>query len=129
MNYNNFAPNPNQMYPQYGYSQYSQYSQQSNQNSIIWVQGEAGAKSYLIAPNTSVALWDSEANCIYIKSSDASGMPSIKTLDYTVRDNTSTSPKIDPQNNFATKDDISHLEKEINALKAKYGAKEGKKNA
>lgn len=52
---------------------------------IVWVQGEAGAKSYLVAPNTTVQLWDSENPVIYLKSADASGMPSMKILDYTVR--------------------------------------------
>ena len=59
---------------------------QNQQNSIIWVQGEAGAKSYMVAPNSTVTLWDSENQTIYLKSADASGMPSIKTLDYTIRE-------------------------------------------
>lgn len=54
-------------------------------NGIIWVQGEAGAKSYLVAPNTTVQLWDSEDQVIYLKSADASGMPSMRILDYRVR--------------------------------------------
>ena len=57
------------------------------QNSIIWVQGEAGAKSFLVAPNTTVQLWDSEEQTIYLKSADASGMPSMKILDYKIREN------------------------------------------
>lgn len=55
-------------------------------SSIIWVQGEAGAKSYLVAPNTTVQLWDSENPVIYLKSADASGMPSMKIIDYKIRD-------------------------------------------
>ena len=89
-------------------------------NSIIWVQGEAAAKSYPIAPNSSVPLWDSEANVIYIKSADMSGMPSIKVLDYTMRDVTARTPEISPQSEFATKDDISVLEKEISSLRSKF---------
>lgn len=42
---------------------------------INWVQGESGAKSFLVAPNTSVMLMDSEDEVFYIKTSDASGMP------------------------------------------------------
>lgn len=64
--------------------QQSNQPQQQSSNGIIWVQGEAGAKSYMLAPNTTLALWDSEANVIYLKSTDASGMPSIKTLKYTI---------------------------------------------
>lgn len=44
-------------------------------NGLIWVQGESGAKSYLVAPNTTVLLMDSEDTVFYLKSSDASGMP------------------------------------------------------
>lgn len=44
-------------------------------NGLIWVQGETGAKSYIVAPNTTVLLMDSEAQKFYIKSADASGMP------------------------------------------------------
>ena len=72
------------------YSQYYQYQpvQQTNtqQNGIIWVSGEAGAKAYMVAPNNTVQLWDSESQTIYLKSADASGMPSMKVLDYTIRD-------------------------------------------
>ena len=42
---------------------------------IIWVSGEAGAKAYLVAPNNTVQLWDSESQTIYLKSADACGMP------------------------------------------------------
>lgn len=47
-----------QMQAQY---QQPQQSQQVNQG-ILWVQGEAGAKSYLVAPNTSVLLMDTVNN-------------------------------------------------------------------
>lgn len=48
---------------------------QSNGGGLTWVQGEAGAKSYLVAPNTTVMLMDSESDVFYLKSTDASGMP------------------------------------------------------
>lgn len=60
--------------------------QNQPQNGIIWVQGDAGAKAYPVAPNTTVQLWDSENQIIYLKSADMSGMPSMKIIDYTVRD-------------------------------------------
>lgn len=44
-------------------------------NGIIWVQGEAGAKAYPVNAGNSVLLMDSETDCFYIKSTDASGMP------------------------------------------------------
>lgn len=77
---------PTQLYYQPNY-QPVQNTPQNQNNGIIWVQGIAGAKSYLTAPNTTVQLWDSEAQVIYLKSADASGMPSMKILDYTIREN------------------------------------------
>ena len=67
-----------QMQAQY---QQPQQSQQVNQG-ILWVQGEAGAKSYLVAPNTSVLLMDSENSNFYIKTTDAAGMPTLRTFAY-----------------------------------------------
>lgn len=101
---------------------YQQHPTQTNTNGMIWVQGEAGAKSYLVAPNSSVTLWDSEAQVIYLKSADMNGMPSIRILDYTIRDN---KPVATPQSDFkdfATKNDITLLEKEVNALKERLTA-------
>ena len=49
-------------------------AQQGN-NGLIWVQGEAGAKSYIVAPVNTVMLMDSEGERFYLKSADASGMP------------------------------------------------------
>ena len=81
MAYNNFpiGYQPAQYY-------YPQQVQQTQNNGIIWVQGEAGAKSYLVAPNSTVQLWDSENQVIYLKSADASGMPSMRILDYQIRE-------------------------------------------
>ena len=59
-------------------------NQQSGQNSIIWIQGEQAAKSYMVAPNTTVLLMDSESQRFYLKSSDASGMPQpLRVFEYT----------------------------------------------
>lgn len=119
-------------YPQYQYQAGTQMplpqQQQSNTSSIIWVQGEAGAKSYLVAPNTTVQLWDSENQCIYLKSADASGMPSIKTLDYTIRQEGATSPvqAIQKQDGInVSKSDLDALQSQIDALRSEL---EGLKN-
>ena len=47
------------------------------------MQGEAGAKSYLVAPNTTVLLMDSEGTRFYLKSTDNAGMPNLRTFEYT----------------------------------------------
>lgn len=103
--------------------QQSQAVQPSVQNGIIWVQGEAGAKSYLVAPNNTVQLWDSESQTIYLKSADASGMPSMKILDYTIRENeknTANNPvaaQDDKSHSYATKDEIRAVSEQITALR------------
>lgn len=93
------------------------------QGGLIWVQGEAGAKSYLVAPNNTVQLWDSESQTIYLKSADASGMPSMKILDYTIREtakNTANSASVVMPDNlpdYATKDEIKVVSEQITALR------------
>lgn len=49
---------------------------------LLWVQGEAGAKAYLMAPNTTVLLMDSENERFYIKSTDGAGMPNLRVFSY-----------------------------------------------
>ena len=56
--------------------------QNQNNNGLIWVQGEAGAKAYLIVPGSTVMLMDSEAMRFYLKSADASGVPSLRIFEY-----------------------------------------------
>ena len=102
------------------------------QGSLIWVQGEAAAKSYLVAPNNTVQLWDSEAQVIYLKSADASGLPSMKVLDYTIREtgrNGSNSAPDDANNklsNYATKEEIRAISERINAIRKRLDNLTGK---
>lgn len=52
-----------------------QPGQTSNDSYFIWVQGEAGAKSYPVARGTTVPLFDSEGDFVYFKSVDNNGIP------------------------------------------------------
>ena len=126
MTYQQYYPNA---YPTQSNNYPTQISvgAQQPQSGIIWVQGEAGAKSYLVAPNTTVQLWDSESQTIYLKSADASGMPSMRILDYIIRDS-EKSLKMPPASSqsYVTKDEldaqISELKNQIDILR------KGKKN-
>ena len=118
MAYNNYFPQTYQMPAYYPQQVQPQPPQQTQTQSLIWVQGEAGAKSYLVAPNSTVTLWDSEAPIIYIKSADATGMPSIKIIDYTVR-NGAVDTKATA--NYVTRDDFDRIEKEIDDIKRSLG--------
>lgn len=118
MAFNNGFPIGYQPAQIYYPSQQVQQPQPQQNNGIIWVQGEAGAKSYLVAPNTTVQLWDSESQVIYLKSADASGMPSIKVLDYTIRDSAPKHPTpVGAQVDYATKEDVGALQGELNKLR------------
>lgn len=74
------------VYPRYQQSTFT--GMQPNQpvgNQIVWVQGEEAARAYILPNNSTLPLWDSEANVIYIKSVDANGRPSMTILDYVDR--------------------------------------------
>lgn len=109
--YNNYFP---MNYQFQGYSQPQQQQQQSN--GIIWVHGEDDAKDYFVAPNTTVQLWDSKAQVIYLKSADASGMRSMKIIDYTFRDTSHNGlPQVN-QNSYVTKDEFDAFKQEIHKM-------------
>lgn len=128
MVYNNGFPiGYQQYYPQY-YPQYQtpavQNQQPQTNNGIIWIQGGiTGANSYLVGPNTTVALWDSESPIIYLKTSDASGKPSMKILDYTVREEPSKN-----EANFMTKDDLKDIQEKLANIETRINGLSYKKD-
>lgn len=74
-----------QVTPNYNANMYSPTYQQNIQRSPderIWVQGEAGANAYLVAPNSFVRLWDSQRQVFYEKRADASGRPTTEIFEY-----------------------------------------------
>lgn len=107
-------------------------------NGIIWVQGEEGAKGYLVAPGENRLLMDSENSTFYIKSTDPSGMPMpLRIFDYTERTAARTAPQAAQESvvQFATKDELNALAARLDALAAqkqpvkKPAAKEETSNA
>ena len=99
--------------------QYQQPAQQQPAASPLWVQGEAGAKAYPVAPGNSVLLMDSERNVFYIKSADQSGMPMMRTFDYTERTTTQNLPAQAaqmPQGDYVTRSEFDALCRKFDAL-------------
>jgi hypothetical protein len=95
--------------------------------SIIWVQGEEGAKAYMVAAGNSVLLMDSENSAFYIKSTDASGMPlPLRVFDYKER---TTAAKTPPQTaqqpgvEFVTRAEFDALAARCAALEKQEPAK------
>lgn len=92
------------------------------QDSRIFVQGEQSAKAYLVANGNTVVLWDSESPTIYLKSVDASGMPSMRVLDITERNTPSVRAPETVQANkinagdFITRDEFNSLSEQVRGL-------------
>ena len=104
-----YNPTPaRQDVPQYN-QQYQPMAQTvqapQNNNGLIWVNGEVGAKSYLVAPGNTVMLMDAENSTFYLKSADASGMPMpLRVFDYKERQNSTTSDFKAPTSDFSELD-------------------------
>lgn len=101
---------------------------QTGGSGMLWVQGEAAAKSWAIAPGASVVLWDSEAPFIYIKSADASGIPSIRRLRW--EDLPFDAPQsaiVARAGSFAPMDEVLAIKEKIASLEARMEAMTGKK--
>lgn len=105
--------------------QLTQLRQAHHQNSIIWVQGEAAAKSYGIPYGASVPLFDTEGDVFYIKTVDASGMPlPLRIFKYTeiVPQNVPAAPESAPSidmSNYITKDKLADILAEMGVVAPK----------
>lgn len=84
--------------------------------SIVWVQSEAEAMNYLVAPNSAVTLWDSNSPVVYLKQADASGKPSMKTYDLVERN--SKPVQAAPAVEYAPLSRVEALEAKLSALEA-----------
>ena len=93
-NYGNYQPMPQpyadrltQLQNQYNQAvnvpQMQTVPQQQVNQGLLWISGEVGAKSYLVAPNSTVLLMDSDAQRFYLKSADNAGMPNLRIFEYT----------------------------------------------
>lgn len=96
-------------------------TQQPNQ-SLIYVQGEAAAKSWMVGAGQSVLLMDSENPVFYIKSADASGIPlPLRVFDY--KERTQNTPQNVPQATQSEQinlDDKYVTRQEYDTLQGKY---------
>ena len=129
MYYNNYGYYNPQMQPQQYMDQLSQLRMQQSQpqapaqtqSSITWVQGEEGAKAYLVAAGNSVLLMDSESPVFYIKSTDASGMPMpLRIFDFVERGVPAKAEAAGPD--YARREDVDKLSAMYNELSRQYAA-------
>ena len=133
-------------YPYYGYQPYQPYQPpmadqlmqlrqsqyqpnmqqvpQQQSPSIVWVQNEMEAANYLVAPNSAVTLWDSNAPVVYLKQADASGKPSMKIYDLVERSQRSVQAPQAPAVEYAPLSRLEALEARLDALAATKTEKE-----
>lgn len=95
-----------------------QVPQQQAAPSIVWVQNEMEAANYLVAPNSAVTLWDSNAPVVYLKQADASGKPSMKIYDLVERSQRPAQAPQTPAVEYAPLSRLEALEARLNELTA-----------
>lgn len=122
-NYNN-AYNYQQMMAQ---QQTMPQIQQPNYLPLTYVNGEEGAKAYIVSPNTTIYLRDSDSNKLFIKSSDNNGKYTIEAYELTpIGENSQKAQisheSIDP-NQFISKEQLSALESKFDAKLGKLQSK------
>ena len=128
--YGNYQPMPQPYQDRLAQLQ-SQYQQAVNvpqmapqpqiNQGLLWVSGEVGAKSYLVAPNSTVLLMDSDASRFYLKSADQSGMPSLRIFEYTEVVSTPQTSVISPNSDLKELDSKYVTREEYDGLKSLYG--------
>ena len=91
---------------------------QQQSPSIVWVQNEMEAANYLVAPNSAVTLWDSNAPVVYLKQADASGKPSMKIYDLVERTQRPVQAAQAPAVEYAPLSRLEALEARMNELAA-----------
>jgi len=91
-----------------------QLPQQSANPGINWVTGEAGAKSFLVAPNTTVLLMDSEESKFYLKGADESGMPKpLRVFEYSEITNKNPRSSRAEASQYVTKQEFDDFKDQI----------------
>ena len=96
-------------------TQYQQTTpqQQINQG-LLWVSGEVGAKSYLVAPNSTVLLMDSDDAVFYLKSADSAGLPTLRTFSYVeIESNQNKQKSKEVQKEFVDREEFELFKNEI----------------
>ena len=116
MAYNPFFYSSN--FPQ-GYLPISNYQPSHGNSGLTWVQGIEGAKAYPVGAGNSVLLMDSDAQYMYIKTADNTGMPTLKVYEYKeVVENKTQAEPID-MGKYVTKKELEEALSKVKTKKKK----------
>lgn len=107
MNYNNPYFNPYQQYP------YTQPTQQqtpmTNYLQLTFINGIEGAKAFIVAPNQTIYLKDSDSNILYEKKADAQGRYTLTAFELKQIEMNTPTPAPTQQTAYATTNDLNAL--------------------
>lgn len=83
---------------------------QGQVQNLIRVNGIDGAKAYQMSPNSTVSLFDTNNDVMFIKSTDGAGFPSIRTFSFTeIKEETKPTEKID----YISRQEFEEFKKEL----------------
>lgn len=87
-----------------------QFFQPEPTQNLIRVNGINGAKAYQMPANSTVALFDSNNDVMYVKSTDGAGFPSIRTFSFTeLKEDISTTENTD----YISRQEFEEFKKEL----------------
>lgn len=78
-------------------------------SNLIRVTGIDGAKAYQMPPNSTVALFDSNEDVMYVKSTDGAGFPTIRTFSFSPMEQ----PKETIPTDFVSRTEFEDFKKEM----------------
>lgn len=97
--------------------------QQQNNGNILWVQGLEGVKAQNVPAGCNMAFFDSENQCVYIKSVDSVGKPSLTILDYVERGAKEENKDAAPQQiEYATREQLDNLTTQFTEINDKLNS-------
>lgn len=107
-------------YGQYPYGGYMPLNngynnQPSMSQQMSFVNGIEGAKGFIVPPNTSVLLMDSDAQQFFIKTADRNGMCNIKAYSFQEVSMDKNAPLIDTDK-FVTREEFNKFIESVNNL-------------
>lgn len=108
---NPYMPYIQQQMQQNQFSQFQQTQPQIPTQNLIRVNGIDGAKAYQMTPNSTVALFDSNEDIMYVKSTDGAGFPQIRKFSFVEMQESQT--KQAENVDFVSREEFENFKKEI----------------
>ena len=125
------APYGGQQMQQQMYQPQAQQPSQAPQqpsNGFVWVNDINEAANYLVAPNSAVQLWDKNSPCVYLKTADAAGKPTMQIFDLVERKQQTQTAAQSADTDFVKRSEFDELRKAVDALTAKKVESEAVEN-